>query len=141
MAPKYDNPQYRTHRTQPAQRVTRSKEGSLSRWVDSLRGFRGTTPVDGETHPSPYARRDASPGKTPRKRDMDFGAVPHRHDANPRTDAYEQDWGRCIRLADSAFKDRPEGAHVLNEEENTRQFAETFLSLRAAATRGRDLLL
>ena len=38
------------------------------------------------------------------------------------------------------FKDQPPQSPAI-EEENTRVFAETFLALRASASRGRDLLL
>jgi len=144
VAPKYQNPKYRTHRTNgkpeakdPADVV---KYGAFSLWVDNLRSFNKTTPVDEDNHPSPWARRDASPGKNPRKMDMDMSCGRYRKDANPRTDRGEQDWGRCIRLTEQYFKDQPPQSPAI-EEENTRVFAETFLALRASASRGRDLLL
>ena len=36
------------------------KYGAFSLWVDNLRSFNKTTPVDEDNHPSPWARRDAS---------------------------------------------------------------------------------
>lgn len=148
VAPKFDNPRYRTHRTRPRQKLVLEKDrykskvsiGAFTAWRDSLRGFDKTTAVDESSHPSPYARREPSPGKNPRKQDMDMSCGKYRKDVFARTDRGEQDWGRCIRLTEQYFKEQPQQSPQ-QEEENTRMFAETFLALRASASRGRDLLL
>jgi hypothetical protein len=149
VAPKFDNPRYRTHRTRPHQKPAPSEKerykskvsiGAFTAWRDSLRGFDNTTPVDAVENKSPYARREPSPGKNVRKQDMDMSCGRYRKDHFSRTDKGEQDWGRCIRLTEQYFKEQPQQSPQ-QEEENTRMFAETFLALRASASRGRDLLL
>lgn len=148
IAPKFEDPKYRLHRTSgdlqkiKAERDWRRhwrQDGGYSRWAENLRGFSDRTALDDNTNKSSYARRDVSPGKYARKADMDCSILPSRRDSKARTDQGELDWGSSIRLASQRFREHDRGEE-LEEQENTRAFAETFLALRATQARGRDLI-
>jgi hypothetical protein len=148
VAPKPEEPKYRLHRRpgdqmlQKAQRDWRRhyrQDGGPSRWAENLRSFASSTPIDPRTNPSSHARREVSPGKSARKADMDLSVSGRRRDFRPRTDQGELDWGAFIRLNSQRFREQT--ADYAEEEENTRVFAETFLSLRSRAGRGRELVL
>jgi hypothetical protein len=148
VAPKFEDPKYRLYRTSgDLQRIKAEREwrrhwrqdGGYSRWAENLRGFSDRTALDDSTNKSCYARRDVSPGKYARKADMDVSILTTRRDAKARTDAGELDWGSSIRLASQRFSEHDRGEE-LEEQENTRVFAETFLALRATQARGRDLI-
>jgi len=148
VAPKPEEPKYRLHRRpgdqnlQKAQRDWRRhyrQDGAFTRWAENLRSFASSTPIDPPTNPSSHARRDVSPGKSARKADMDLSVSGRRRDFRPRTDQGELDWGAFIRLNSQRFREQT--ADFAEEEENTRVFAETFLSMRSRAGRGRELTL
>merc|ERR550537_1290570 len=148
VAPKFEDPKYRLKRTRGNQHRIRDgrewrrhwrQDGGYSRWAENLRGFSDRTALDDSTNKSSYARRDVSPGKYARKADMDVSILTTRRDAKARTDTGELDWGSSIRLASQRFREQDRGEE-LEEQENTRAYAETFLALRATQARGRDLI-